>query len=35
VTGAAVAVQESPLGADLGLRRILRTSPLTAVPKIC
>jgi hypothetical protein len=34
-TGAAVAVQESQLGADLGLRRILRTSPLTAVPKIC
>ncbi|WP_433975532.1 hypothetical protein [Tunturiibacter lichenicola] len=26
---------EDPLGADLGLRRILRTSPLTQVPAIC
>ena len=26
---------EDPLGAELGLRRILRTSPLTAVPAIC
>jgi hypothetical protein len=24
-----------PLGADLGSRRILRTSPLTALPDIC
>jgi hypothetical protein len=24
-----------PLGADLGSRRILRTSPLTALPSIC
>jgi hypothetical protein len=28
-------VQEDPLGANLGLRRILRTSPLVAVPAIC
>jgi hypothetical protein len=27
--------QEDPLGASLGLRRILRTSPLAAVPTIC
>lgn len=27
--------QEDPVGANLGLRRILRTSPLTAVPAIC
>jgi hypothetical protein len=26
---------EDPLGSQLGLRRILRTSPLTAVPAIC
>jgi len=26
---------EDPLGADLGLRRILRASPLVAVPSIC
>jgi hypothetical protein len=26
---------EDPVGTDLGLRRILRTSPLTAVPGIC
>lgn len=26
---------EDPLGADLGLRRILRTSPLAAVPSVC
>ena len=32
---ASVAEQEDPLGANLGLRRILRTSPLTAVPAIC
>ena len=31
----AVAVQEDPLGQQLGQRRILRTSPLTAVPAIC
>ncbi|HLI10048.1 MAG TPA: hypothetical protein VKY65_00485 [Alphaproteobacteria bacterium] len=29
------AAPEDPLGANLGLRRILRTSPLTAVPAIC
>ncbi len=35
-SGAAeVLVQEDPLGAQLGQRRILRTSPLTAVPAIC
>jgi hypothetical protein len=33
--GAAASTQEDPLGANLGLRRILRTSPLTAVPAIC
>ena len=27
--------QEDPVGTNLGLRRILRTSPLTAVPAIC
>ncbi|MBV8968673.1 MAG: hypothetical protein JO331_06365 [Verrucomicrobia bacterium] len=27
--------QEDPVGGDLGLRRFLRTSPLTAVPAIC
>jgi hypothetical protein len=32
---ASVAPPEDPLGADLGLRRILRTSPLTAVPAVC
>lgn len=32
---AATEVPEDPLGANLGLRRILRTSPLTAVPAIC
>jgi hypothetical protein len=32
---AAVGAQEDPLGANLGLRRILRTSPLAAVPAIC
>jgi hypothetical protein len=31
----AVAVAEDPLGTQLGLRRILRTSPLTQVPPIC
>ena len=34
-TAAAVAEIEDPVGADLGLRRILRTSPLVAVPSIC
>jgi hypothetical protein len=32
---ASVAQREDPLGANLGLRRILRTAPLTAVPAIC
>jgi hypothetical protein len=32
--GAAAAAPD-PLGADLGSRRILRTSPLTALPAIC
>jgi hypothetical protein len=32
---AAVAVQEDPLGADLGARRVLRVSPLTAVRAVC
>ena len=32
---AATAEAEDPLGANLGLRRVLRTSPLTAVPAIC
>ena len=32
---AATAVAEDPLGTQLGLRRILRTSPLTKVPPIC
>jgi hypothetical protein len=32
---AATAAPEDPLGANLGLRRIMRTSPLTAVPAIC
>jgi hypothetical protein len=32
---AAVNAQEDPLGANLGLRRIMRTSPLTVVPAIC
>jgi len=27
--------QADPLGADLGTRRILRTSPLTALPSVC
>ncbi len=31
----AVAVLEDPLGVQLGQRRILRTSPLTAVPAVC
>jgi hypothetical protein len=31
----ATANPEDPLGANLGQRRILRTSPLTAVPAIC
>lgn len=31
----AASAQEDPLGANLGLRRILRTSSLTAVPAIC
>jgi hypothetical protein len=26
---------EDPLGTQLGERRILRTSPLTAIPAIC
>jgi hypothetical protein len=30
-----VTEREDPLGAELGLRRILRTSPLVAVPSIC
>jgi hypothetical protein len=30
-----VAVTEDPLGTELGQRRILRTSPLVAVPAIC
>lgn len=34
-TAAAVASSEDPLGTQLGLRRILRTSPLTQVPAIC
>jgi hypothetical protein len=32
---AAAADKEDPLGTGLGTRRILRTSPLTAVPAIC
>jgi hypothetical protein len=32
---AAVAVEEDPVGTDLGRRRILRTSPLTPVPATC
>ncbi len=32
---ASVAIQEDPLGSQLGQRRILRTSPLTAVQAIC
>lgn len=32
---AAVAVQADPLGADLGARRVLRVSPLTAVRAVC
>jgi hypothetical protein len=31
----AVVISSDPLGADLGSRRILRTSPLTALPAIC
>jgi hypothetical protein len=31
----AAALSADPLGADLGSRRILRTSPLTALPAIC
>jgi hypothetical protein len=34
-TTVAAAPAEDPLGAQLGLRRILRTSPLTQVPAIC
>jgi hypothetical protein len=33
--GDTVAAGEDPLGRQLGLRRILRTSPLVAVPAIC
>jgi hypothetical protein len=33
--GASERETEDPLGANLGLRRILRTSPLVAVPSIC
>jgi hypothetical protein len=33
--GAAAPIQEDPLGKGLGTRRILRTSPLTAVPAVC
>lgn len=32
---AATTQTEDPLGAQLGVRRIMRTSPLTAVPSIC
>ena len=32
---AAAVVSSDPLGAELGSRRILRTSPLTALPAIC
>lgn len=32
---AAAEAREDPLGTQLGLRRILRTSPLTQVPEIC
>jgi hypothetical protein len=31
----AATLAADPLGADLGSRRILRTSPLTALPSIC
>jgi hypothetical protein len=31
----AVAAEGDPLGADLGARRVLRVSPLTAVPAVC
>ena len=31
----AVVIGSDPLGADLGSRRILRTSPLTTLPAIC
>jgi hypothetical protein len=34
-TADAAPVSADPLGADLGSRRILRTSPLTALPAIC
>lgn len=34
-TATASAFAEDPLGTQLGLRRILRTSPLTQVPAIC
>jgi hypothetical protein len=34
-TADAATVGADPLGADLGSRRILRTSPLTALPSIC
>ena len=33
--GAAAVAGEDPLGTALGQRRILRTSPLVAVPAIC
>ena len=32
---AAQSVSEDPLGTQLGKRRILRTSPLVAVPSVC
>jgi hypothetical protein len=35
VSSAAVASAPDPLGAQLGSRRILRTSPLTALPSVC
>jgi hypothetical protein len=31
----AASAEEDPVGGNLGLRRILRTSSLTAVPAIC
>ena len=34
-TPRAVVLSSDPLGSDLGSRRILRTSPLTALPAIC
>jgi hypothetical protein len=35
VTADTAAPPDDPLGAQLGTRRILRTSPLTAVPSVC